>query len=98
MTIAINHLRSEDFCGQLPLRLNATVVQEDPSRSLARVEDAQLSDAQMLLQGQVFEGRPHVRLITIESDSVLIDNYGTLERLPLEPGGLQFTAESSHDE
>lgn len=82
----------------LPLRLNATVVQEDPSRSLARVEDAQLSDAQMLLQGQVFEGRPHVRLITIESDSLLIDNYGTLERLPLEPGGLQFTAESSDDE
>jgi hypothetical protein len=82
----------------LPLRLNATVVQEDPSRSLARVEDAQLSDAQMLLQGQVFEGRPHVRLITIDSDSVLIDNYGTLERLLLEPGGLQFTPESSRDE
>jgi hypothetical protein len=78
----------------LPLRLVATVVHEDPSRSLARIEDAQSSDAHMLLQGQAFEGRPGVTLVTIEPHSVLLDNYGTLERLPLEPNGLQFTADS----
>ncbi len=48
----------------------------------------------MLLQGQLFEGRPHVTLVMIESDSVLLDNHGTLERLPLEPGGLQITEDS----
>ncbi|MBW2287983.1 MAG: hypothetical protein JRG80_22375 [Deltaproteobacteria bacterium] len=82
----------------LALRLLATMVQEEPSRSLARVADAQLPNAQMMLQGQVFEGRPHVTLVAIESDSVLLANYGTLERLPLEPDGLQITADSPHSE
>ena len=78
----------------LPLRLLATAVQEDPSRSFARIEDDEASRAQMLSRGQVFEGRPQVVLVTIESGSVLLDNQGRLERLPLEPGGLQVTAGS----
>lgn len=81
----------------LPLRLLATVVREDPTGSLARTADARSSGARMMFQGQVFEGRPRVKLVAIESDSVLIDNDGTLERLPLEPGGLQIGDPSSSD-
>jgi general secretion pathway protein C len=79
----------------LQLRLLATAVQEDPSRSFARIDDAQLSGARLMVQGQVFEGRPNVTLVTIESDSVLLDNYGRLERLLLDPDGTQFAGDAS---
>jgi len=82
----------------LPFRLLATMVQDDDSRSLARIKDAKRSNAQMLLPGQAFEDRPQVTLVAIEPDSVLLDNSGSLERLPLEPGGLRLNAESPRDE
>jgi len=82
----------------LPFRLLATMVQDDASRSLARIADARLPNAQMLLQGQAFEGRPRVTLVAIEVDSVLLDNSGSLERLPLAPGGLRLGADSPRDE
>jgi hypothetical protein len=82
----------------LPFRLLATMVQDDASRSLARIADTRLPNAQMLLQDQAFEGRPQVTLVAIEPDSVLLDNSGSLERLPLEPGGLRLNANPPRDE
>ena len=46
-----------------------------------------------MAQGAKFEGRPTVTLVTIESERVLLDNYGTLEQLPLDPDGIQLTGE-----
>jgi type II secretion system protein C len=76
----------------LPLRLLATAVQtSDPSRSFARIEDAQLSGARLMVQGQGFEARPRVTLVTIEPGSVLIENHGALERLPLDANGRRLS-------
>lgn len=75
----------------LPLRLLATAVQDDASRSFARIADAQLSGARLMVVGQSLEGRPQVAVVAIEPTSVLIENRGTLERLPLAPEGRQLT-------
>jgi len=75
----------------LPLRLLVTAVQANPARSFARIEDLQSSATRLMFQGQVFEDRPFITLVTIEADAVLLDNHGALERLPLTPGGRRTT-------
>lgn len=79
----------------LPLRLLATAVQEDTSRSFARIQDSQLSGARLMAIGKAFEGRPGVKIVAIEPSSVLIDNQGILERVPLAPEGRVLTGRPS---
>lgn len=71
----------------LPLRLLATAVVEAPARSFARIEDAQWSESQLVLEGQALAGRPRVTLAQIETHRVVLDNYGVLEQLPLDARG-----------
>lgn len=75
---------------QLVLRLLATFVHEDRTRSFARIEDVQLATDRLLIEGQSLAQRPYVRLVEIHPDHVVLDNYGVLERLPLDPEGVQL--------
>jgi general secretion pathway protein C len=74
---------------QLPLRLLATVVADDPSLSLATVADEERGAHAVMGEGQQFGGRPYVVLAAIERGRVLIDNHGVREQLVLVHGGAE---------
>jgi general secretion pathway protein C len=68
---------------ELPLRLLATVVADNPAASLATVADVEHHTSAVMREGQRFEGRATVRLTAIERERVLIDNDGVREQLVL---------------
>ncbi len=75
----------------LPLRLLTIVTRDERQLSFAQIEDIQHAGQQLMKEGQVFEKRPFVKLVRIESESVLLDNYGVQERLMLDPDGRQLS-------
>jgi general secretion pathway protein C len=78
----------------LPLRLLATLTQEESRLSLAQIEDIQHASQQLLKEGQVLKERPHVTLVRVEPNSVLLDNYGVQERLMLDPDGRRLSVDT----
>jgi general secretion pathway protein C len=78
----------------LPLRLLATVTEQEPHLSLAHIEDIQHASQQLLKEGQTLKDRPYVTLVRIEPDSVLLDNYGVQERLMLDADGRRLTGDT----
>jgi type II secretion system protein C len=66
---------------KLPLRLLATVVNENPALSLATVDDVERSANEVMNEGQRFDGRPNVQIARIERARILIDNDGVREQL-----------------
>jgi type II secretory pathway component PulC len=68
----------------LPLSLVATMVRDDPSRSLATVSDEEHQARRVLAPGQPLPRRPGVILARIERERVLIDNQGVLESLAMD--------------
>ncbi len=79
----------------LPLKLLVTSAQEDASLSFARIEDLQHGHEQVAKAGRTLRDRPKVTLVAIEPESVLLDNYGVVERLPLDPDGNRFMDRST---
>ena len=74
----------------LPLRLLATALDEEGAGAFARIEDTQHATDQIAVEGQVLTRRPDVRLEQIAEDHVVLDNYGVLERLLLDPSGARL--------
>jgi general secretion pathway protein C len=66
---------------KLPLRLLATVVNENPALSLATIDDVERSAKEVMNEGQRFDGRPDVQIARIERARILIDNDGVREQL-----------------
>lgn len=66
---------------KLPLRLLATVVNENPALSLATIDDVERSAKDVMNEGQRFDGRPNVQIARIERARILIDNDGVREQL-----------------
>ena len=66
---------------KLPLRLLATVVNENPALSLATIDDVERSAKEVMNEGQRFDGRPNVQISRIERARILIDNDGVREQL-----------------
>jgi general secretion pathway protein C len=69
---------------RLPLRLVATVLRENPGRSLATVENTARRGHQVLAEGQLFRDQRAVRIVSIERGRVLIDNDGVREQLVID--------------
>ena len=69
---------------ELPLRLVATVVRENPKLSLATIEDEEQGGHQVLGEGQPFRGRGDVTLVGIERGRVVIDHAGVREQLVID--------------
>jgi len=70
---------------ELPLRLLATVVNEEASLSLATIEDVERAARAVMSEGQSLQGRPSVRIAKIERARVLLDHDGVLEQLVIVP-------------
>jgi type II secretion system protein C len=68
----------------LPLSLVATMVRDDPSRSLATISDEEQQTRQVLAPGQPLQSRSGVALARVERERVLIDNRGVLESLAMD--------------
>jgi general secretion pathway protein C len=66
---------------KLPLRLVATVVNDNAELSLATLVDLERDAHEVMSEGQTLEGRPKVRIASIERERVLLDNDGVREQL-----------------
>jgi general secretion pathway protein C len=82
---------------ELPLRLLATIVSENPAHSLATVQDLERA-VEVMNEGQGFEGRPDVQIARIERARILIDNDGVREQLVIVHRGAQEAAPVSPEE
>ncbi len=69
---------------KLPLRLVATVLRENPGRSLATVENTARSGHEVLGEGQVLRDHRAARIVSIERGRVLLDNDGVREQLVID--------------
>ncbi len=69
---------------RLPLRLVATVLRENPGRSLATVENTARSGHEVLGEGQVLRDHRAARIVSIERGRVLLDNDGVREQLVID--------------
>ena len=78
---------------QLPLLLVATATGDEVSNPFARIEDLQHAVESILHTGQALPERSGVVLASIERESVLLDNHGDLERLPLDANGRALGAD-----
>jgi general secretion pathway protein C len=83
---------------KLPLRLLATVVNENPALSLATVDDIERSANEVMNEGQRFDGRPNVQIARIERARILIDNDGVREQLVIVHRAAPELAEVSPEE
>jgi type II secretion system protein C len=78
---------------KLPLHLEATVVRENHTLSLATVEDTERRTNEVLREGDRFEAHPDAQIVRIERARVLIDHAGKREQLVithLEPTELEL--------
>jgi type II secretory pathway component PulC len=74
---------SEILPTSLPLSLVATMVRDDPSRSLATIADAEHDTRRVLTPGQTLPRRSGVTLTRVLRERVLIDNQGVIESLAM---------------
>lgn len=68
----------------LPLRLVATVVRENPALSLATVEDLDRTRHEVLNEGDSFRDHPQASVVRIERGRILLDNDGVREQLVID--------------